>query len=428
TASAAAGAILSVRKGIAKLFKAILSIRIRPKRRKFVYLEEAYEEDIDVLDVEAESDFPAIHTQRRIIVPQNVLKKAPDMPVKDEKAFETQLHNLQPGGFAQQEDTVIQDSLLDTQSRLAAVKEYKEKVIVEAPKDKYEVMIEKAVQLIGQKKYHLAKQVLSASLATESIVLRKRANMLLLECLIELREHTKARKRLFKVLGSNFDLSADEKMRIKEIMLSLPDMQSAKKPKSVAADDNLNETGGIDVQENASAASEGELPSAPAQIEIVLPETVSEDNESEDLVKDEEVSEAPAVHELQTEDFIKETEAAAEEDDADTQPQLAALEESKEEYNTETQTPKGKYEVMIDKACELISQKKYYLSKQLLAASLASDSVVLRKRSNILMLECMVGLGEYAQARKGLFEVLGGNFDLSPEDKARLKKIMLTIK
>jgi len=84
------------------------------------------------------------------------------------------------------------------------------------------LMISKASEMMEQKRYLLALQMLAACLKiAEDETVKKQADIMGLECLVAVKQYRQAGQKLFEILNKRYAMNPAEKLKIKDIMIFL---------------------------------------------------------------------------------------------------------------------------------------------------------------------------------------------------------------
>ncbi|MDD5017844.1 MAG: hypothetical protein PHO15_07090 [Eubacteriales bacterium] len=137
-----------------------------------------------------------------------------------------------PGQQSQEETKLGMEeeakAVQEPQEEIEVIVEPKEETNQEPQEEaqRYTAVVVKAGELMGQKKYLYAMHLLETTLAnTQDRSLCKQADMMLAECLVLSGQPGLAQKKLFKMLNA-YALSADDKMKLKEIMIHINTIKS----------------------------------------------------------------------------------------------------------------------------------------------------------------------------------------------------------
>ena len=84
------------------------------------------------------------------------------------------------------------------------------------------MMISRASEMMAQRKYLLALELLTACLKTaEDDAIRKQADMMGLECLIAVKEYRQAQMKLLEILNKRYAMNPADKLKLKDMMIFL---------------------------------------------------------------------------------------------------------------------------------------------------------------------------------------------------------------
>ncbi len=130
-----------------------------------------------------------------------------EMPVQEsEAAAEPQLD----------EDEVVPNSVQETPSQPNEVSTSEQPISVP---DKYSILLDKAIELIGDGKYIYALQLLKVCLSgPSSFTQQKQADIMTLECLILSKQYDHAQKKWLEVLNKMYILESTDKLRLKQLL------------------------------------------------------------------------------------------------------------------------------------------------------------------------------------------------------------------
>ncbi len=89
----------------------------------------------------------------------------------------------------------------------------------------------------------------------------------------------------------------------------------------------------------------------------------------------------------------------------------------------------SKQQAVLAKAVSLMKETRYLIALQLLCSvSFEAEGQDTKKQSDMLTLECMLQINDYARAQKKVFDVLNAKYSFDTDERARIKQIMLLLK
>jgi hypothetical protein len=139
-----------------------------------------------------------------------------------ETAKETVEEPVQAGAIEQAVAEPVQAETVEKAAVKLAQKDTAEEVSAEsAQPSRFDALIAKAEELVREGKYNYAARIAEACLELAPPSQRKRADIMLLECLVLSNKIEQARKKWLEVLNKMYILEPNDKLKLKEILQKL---------------------------------------------------------------------------------------------------------------------------------------------------------------------------------------------------------------
>ena len=90
-------------------------------------------------------------------------------------------------------------------------------------------------------------------------------------------------------------------------------------------------------------------------------------------------------------------------------------------------TVEDKYSRLITKALELKNQRQYLNAIFILQSVYDNMDETIRKQADMQLMECFILSGQFHEGQKKWFDILNKKYDFEPDEKAKLKAMMVQL-